>query len=118
MARLLLVDDDPAQLKMRQLMLETAGHQAQTAKTVRDALRLLAANEPDILLMDLRVPDLKDGLELIRAADGRQKATRIIVLSGWPEDLQGLPEKKLIHRVIAKTIRPAALLRLISELRC
>ena len=116
MARLLVVDDDPAQLKMRQALLETAGHEIQTAETVSDALRLLPASQPDILLMDLRVPELRDGLELIRAAEEHHKATRIVVLSGWPEDLEHLPEKNLVARVVCKTVRSEALLRLISEL--
>ena len=114
MARLLLVDDDPDQIKLWRLVLETAGHQIEVAETLPHAISKLSG-APDILLMDLWLPDLKNGLELIRTASG-QKSTRIVVLSGWPQDLEGRPEAKLVDRVIAKPVNPPTLLRLIVEL--
>jgi CheY-like chemotaxis protein len=115
MARLLLVDDDSAQVKIWGLLLEASGHQIETAGTLARAIEQLAVVEPDVLLMDLRLPDLKDGLALIRKASER-KATRIVVLSGWPQDLASLPEQKFVHRVLGKPVRPDTLLRHISEL--
>jgi CheY-like chemotaxis protein len=115
MARLLLVDDDPAQIKIWQLLLEASGHQIETALTLPVALEKLSVVEPDVLLMDLRLPDLKDGLTLIRKACDR-KETRIVVLSGWPHDLESLPERKFVHRVLGKPVQPHTLLRHIAEL--
>ena len=114
MARLLFVDDDPDQIKMWRLVLEGAGHQLEIAETLPQAIQKLAAG-PDILLMDLWLPDLKDGLDLIRVAGGRE-SPRLIVLSGWPQDLEGRPEAKLVDRVLAKPVRPPSLLRAIAEL--
>jgi len=115
MARLLVVDDDPAQLKIWGLLLEASGHQIETAETLSLAMEKLAMSEPDILLMDLRLPDLKNGLTLIRKARESGK-TKIMVLSGWPQDLEYLPEQKFVDRVLAKPVRPNTLLRLIGEL--
>lgn len=115
MARLLLVDDDPAQIKIWRLLLEASGHQIETAETLPRAIEKLSMVAPDILLMDLRLPELKDGLTLIRKA--RETAdTKIVVLSGWPQDLESLPEQKFVHRVLGKPVRPNTLLRHISEL--
>lgn len=115
MARLLLVDDDPAQVKIWRLLLEASGHHIDTAGTVPQAIEQLSAAAPDVLLMDLRLPELKDGLALIRRA-GEQQSLKILVLSGWPQDLDSRPEAKLVDRVIAKPVRPNMLLILIAEL--
>jgi CheY-like chemotaxis protein len=115
MARVLLVDDDPAQLNVWTLVLERKGHQIETAGTLPVALQLLSKAEPEILLMDLRLPTLKDGLALIRKAR-ETSAAKILVFSGWPRDLESLPEEKLVARVLAKPVRPDTLLRHISEL--
>jgi CheY-like chemotaxis protein len=115
MARLLLVDDDPAQIKIWRLLLEASGHQIESAGTLPHAIETLGAVEPDVLLMDLRLPELKDGLTLIRKA-GETAATKIVVLSGWPQDLESLEERKFVDRVLGKPVRPNTLLRHIAEL--
>jgi len=115
MARLLLVDDDPAQINVLRLLLERDGHQIDTAETLSCAVDKLSPAGPDVLLMDLRLPDLKAGLALIRKAHETSPA-KILVLSGWPRDLESLPEQQFVHRVLAKPVRPNTLRRLIGEL--
>ena len=114
MARLLVVDDDSAQIKIWRLLLEASGHEVESAESLEAALAQLVAVAPDVLIMDLRLPELKEGLVLIRQA-GERKATRILVMSGWPRDLETLPEGELVSRVLAKPVRPATLLRTIKE---
>ena len=115
MARLLLVDDDPAQVSIWRLLLEASGHQIESAGTVPRAIEKLAVEEPDILLMDLRLPELEDGLALIRKAS-ETPATKVIVFSGWPQDLESLAERKFVHRLLGKPVQPKTLLRHIAEL--
>jgi CheY-like chemotaxis protein len=102
----LLVDDDAQQLAIRKLLLEAAGHQVAAAESAPEATRLL--------LMDLRLPKLKDGLSLIRSVGERCLAAKIIVLSGWTEDLCDLPEEQLVSRVLGKPIRHEHLLEAIN----
>ncbi len=116
MARLLVVDDDRTQIELRRLVLETSGHEVFVAQTAPQALDVLAAEAPDILLMDLRLPDVNDGLALIRCAHTRAAHVRIIVLSGWPLDLFEQPEGRLVDRVLTKPIRTKDLLAAIREL--
>src|SRR5689334_11749106 len=115
MARLLLVDDEREQLKLWRLYFETSGHTIETAETLPQAVEKLSALAPDVLVMDLRLPDLKEGLALIRQA-GERPSMRVLVLSGWPQDLELLPERKLVHRILVKPVRLPALLRTIAEL--
>src|SRR5258707_3609099 len=66
MARLLLVDDDPDLiLKQVQRVFDPAGHEVDAALTGEDGVRQAAARTPDVILLDLRLPDLS-GLEVYR----------------------------------------------------
>ena len=112
--RLLVVDDDVHQLGIRKLLLEAAGHEVAVAEDVPEALRLLVEWHPDVMVMDLRLPKLKDGLGLIRAVGERRSAAKIIVLSGWTEELCDLPEEKLVSCVLGKPIRNEYLLEAIG----
>jgi CheY-like chemotaxis protein len=114
MCRLLLVDDEVQQLGIRRLLLEAAGHEVAIAEDAPAALRLLAELCPDVLVMDLRLPKLKDGLSLIRAVDAQGSAAKIIVLSGWTEELYDLPEERLVCCILGKPIRNEHLLEAIN----
>ena len=114
MARILLVEDDRDQLVVRRLVLETAGAEVLAARSAAAAWRAFCAAEPDIVVMDLRLPRSEDGLALIRKLRQRSVAVRIIVLSGWTADLAGRPERALVDECLAKPIRSRQLLALIA----
>lgn len=109
----LIVDDDPAQLRLWSLILASAGHRV-TTSSPEDAEKRLSVNPPDVLLMDLRMPRAEDGFALIRAASSHPG--KIFVLSGWPEDLDGRPEARHVTRVLLKPVPTAALLDAICSL--
>jgi len=113
--RLLLADDDAQQLGIRRLLLEAAGHQVAVAEDAPEARRLLEELHPEVLVMDLRLPKLKDGLSLIHSASGQQQPARIIVLSGWIEEFCDLPEEKLVCCVLGKPVGNARLLEAIEH---
>jgi CheY-like chemotaxis protein len=121
MSRLLLVDDDRQLLELYRLILEHAGHQVQAAETCRAALLLLAETDSEVVIMDLRVPEMEDGLALIRTLKNHKRPPgmpplRVIVLSGWTEDLPAGVEREFVQRVLAKPVRIEVLLRSIAEL--
>src|SRR5260370_26034173 len=74
MSHLLLIDDDPELLpeKVRHLFPAPA-HRVEVAYTGAEGLQRLAATTPDIILLDLRLPDQSglDVLKQIRAIDAR-----------------------------------------------
>jgi DNA-binding NtrC family response regulator len=78
MARLLLVDDNP-NLILKQVhgVFDAAGHEIDTARTGDDGVRQATARTPDVILLDLRLPDLS-GLEVYRRL--RQVDARIPVI--------------------------------------
>jgi CheY-like chemotaxis protein len=115
MCRLLLADDDVQQLGIRKLLLEAAGHQVTVVEDAPGARRLLLETRPDVMVMDLRLPKLKDGLSLIQCVEQLRLAVKIIVLSGWTEELLDLPEEKLVARILGKPIRNEHLLEAIDQ---
>lgn len=121
MSSLLLVDDNTQVLDFYKLVLEQAGHQVLTAETCGRAVALLAETDPEIVIMDLRVPEMADGLGLIRTLkdrvrpQGRARA-KVIVISGWIEDLFNTPENDSVDCVLPKPVRMEILLRSIARL--
>ena len=80
MVRILIIDDDPDVRDIVRYELETQGWQVSEAATGAEARELLVRQVPDLILLDLRLPD-EDGLSIAR----RLRATSsipIIMLSG------------------------------------
>src|SRR5437867_11234558 len=65
-ARILVVDDEPAILRALRTNLSGHGFQVETAETGREAIDAASGRAPDIVLLDLGLPDV-DGLDVIRA---------------------------------------------------
>jgi two-component system, OmpR family, KDP operon response regulator KdpE len=79
-ARILIVEDEPALLRALRINLRARGYAVGTASTGREALAEARRHPPDVVLLDLGLPDL-DGSEVIRELRGWSRAP-VIVLSG------------------------------------
>ena len=66
-ARVLVVDDEAAILRFLKPALEANGYEMASAGTVADATKRIAAESPDIVLLDLGLPD-GDGKDVIKRA--------------------------------------------------
>lgn len=64
-ARILVVDDEPRYLKLLRYNLESKGYDVITAGGGEEALSRVAQERPDLIILDLRLPDL-DGYEVCR----------------------------------------------------
>jgi DNA-binding NarL/FixJ family response regulator len=79
--RVLIVDDHPMVREGVRSMLEPAGVQiAGEAGTGEDALRMAAALEPDVVLLDLELPDL-DGLAVLRRLKAFERPMAVLVVT-------------------------------------
>jgi two-component system KDP operon response regulator KdpE len=78
--RVLVVDDEPQILRALRINLHARGYEVQTAADGRQALSRAGSYQPDIIVLDLGLPDL-DGVEVIRGVRG-WSTVPIIVLSG------------------------------------
>lgn len=66
MAKILLVDDDPATLDVITFTFVLDGHQTLTAENGRDAIEVALRERPDVIVIDSMMP-VMDGLEATRA---------------------------------------------------
>ena len=80
MTRILVVDDEPQILRALRINLRARGYEVQVAETGTAALKTAASHPPDLVVLDLGLPDL-DGVEVIRGLRG-WTTVPIIVLSG------------------------------------
>jgi two-component system cell cycle response regulator DivK len=61
MARVLIIEDNPANMKLACLLLRNAGHMVSCAVDAETGLTLARAEQPDLILMDIQLPGM-DGL--------------------------------------------------------
>ncbi len=80
MTRVLVVDDEPQILRALRINLRVRQYDVHVAATGTEALQVAGRYPPDIVILDLGLPDL-DGVEVIQGLRGWTKAP-IIVLSG------------------------------------
>ncbi len=83
--KVLVVEDDVALLETLSEILRTGGYEPIGATRVDQALQVIRAEAPDLVILDLRLPD-GDGLDVCRGIRWLGKDTPIIVLSGRTEE--------------------------------
>ncbi|HEX2923092.1 MAG TPA: response regulator, partial [Chloroflexota bacterium] len=76
---ILVVDDEQAILRSLRTNLTRHGFDVEVAETAREALDIYARRHPELILLDLGLPDM-DGMEVIREIRARD-ATPIVILS-------------------------------------
>jgi DNA-binding NtrC family response regulator len=81
-AKILVVDDEPDMAESTQLTLERGGHEVVVTTEGARALELMAADLPDLVVTDLRMPGL-DGLQLLEELRSRRLEVPVIVLTGY-----------------------------------
>jgi CheY-like chemotaxis protein len=114
--RVLVVDDNLDAAQMMAAFLEMSGHRTAMANTGRDALLEAHRFQPDVVLLDIGLPDIS-GYEVareIRALPGAGAAT-VIAVTGWgqSEDLRRAREAGIDFHVV-KPADPEELLRLLA----
>ena len=85
MTRVLVVDDEPQILRALEINLRARQYEVHTASTGEEALRTAAAHPPDLVILDLGLPDM-DGVRVITGLRGWCTAP-VVVLSGRTDSL-------------------------------
>lgn len=85
--KILVVEDEKVLNSAYQTILEKTGHEVGVAYDGNEALAVLNDFEPDVILLDLKMPNL-DGLGFLRAYEklGLKKRSKIVLFSNY--DLQ------------------------------
>jgi two-component system, cell cycle response regulator DivK len=118
MATILVVEDNPQNLKLTKVILEAAGHHVLVAPTASEAESVIAEQPPDLILMDLALPG-KDGYTLTRELRGRAPTAKLPILAVSSFAMPGDAERALsagCTAYLTKPIRRAILLERVDEL--
>jgi two-component system KDP operon response regulator KdpE len=83
--RILIIDDDPDLLSVCRVGLEAFGHELNTAGTGKDGLTEAAIRPPDVIVLDLGLPDL-DGLEVCKRIRTWSPVPIIVLSADGSED--------------------------------
>ena len=76
-----IVDDEPAILNTLSSILEDEGYQISVAKSGNEALKLIRSEPPDVVLLDIWMPEL-DGLETLKRMRQQFPSLLVIMMSG------------------------------------
>ena len=77
---ILVVDDNPLNLKLARLLLDMESYEVRTAEHARAALAVLETFHPRLILMDIQLPGM-DGLELTRRLRADPSLDDVIILA-------------------------------------
>ncbi|MBI2502739.1 MAG: sigma-54-dependent Fis family transcriptional regulator [Candidatus Latescibacteria bacterium] len=115
MSKILVVDDEAGVLASFEKMLSGQGHQVLTARRADLALELLPTEQPDLLIMDIRMPGM-DGLEAFRRIRAGNARLPVIFMTGYSTTEYAIEAMKLgAFDYQVKPFEPEELLRIIDR---
>lgn len=82
--KVLLIDDDPGILRVMTIALEDEGHEVISAGDGKSGLELCAAESPDIVITDIRMPGM-DGMEVLKKAKEMDPDREVIVATAFTD---------------------------------
>ena len=116
--KILIVEDDPFLLQMYVTKMEMAGHDVLQAETGSAGLKAAQDNAPELVLLDILLPEL-DGFEVLRAMqdDERLKGTPVILLTnlGQKEDIEKGLELGAVDYLIKAHFTPQEVMEKIDK---
>ncbi len=85
--RVLVVDDEPNIVLSLEFLMRKAGFEVEVARNGQEALEAIARRPPDVLLLDVMMPEM-DGFEVCERlrADPRGRATKVVMLTARGRD--------------------------------
>ncbi|HTE56002.1 MAG TPA: response regulator [Kofleriaceae bacterium] len=114
---ILIIDDNPHNLKLARVVLSGEGYDVRTASDAEQAIELLASFAPRLILMDIQLPGM-DGLELTRRLKADDAYRHIVIIALTAYAMKGDEEKARAagcDDYIAKPVDIDALVREVSD---
>jgi CheY-like chemotaxis protein len=89
---ILVVDDNPVNLKLIRVLLASEGYNVQTAQDAEEAFDLIGAFQPRLIFMDIQLPGM-DGLELTRRLKAHPATRNIVIVAITAYAMKGDDQK-------------------------
>jgi CheY-like chemotaxis protein len=119
MARILVVDDEPAILKVTTIALTRAGHEVRSVTSGAESLPLAREWKPDLAIVDVMMPE-KGGVETIVELRQENPKLRIIIVTGKVRADAGVLEQLASSfgsgKVLYKPVSNAQLLEAVAAM--
>jgi len=122
--KILVIDDEPDMVTFYCTVLEEKGYSVTGVNSAQEGLHLLEAGKPDLILLDLIMPD-KTGINLFRdlKKDERYKDIPVVLITGI-KDVMGGDHKKFFEGLrtrvpaayLEKPVDPKALLKTVGNI--
>ena len=115
MARILIADDEEADRRIIQAILERAGHETVLVEDGEEALSACQSVKFDVVITDLQMPKAH-GFELITALRDSDEPPLIIAVSGTGPDQLAIADALGATFTLSKPVNPDAVLTAVDQL--
>jgi DNA-binding NtrC family response regulator len=113
--RILVVDDEDIVRTSCSRTLSPEGYEVKLAKNGAEGLRMASENQFDLVLTDLKMPDM-DGIEVLRIIKEKWPETEVIIVTGYQTVDTAVKAIKLgAYDYIEKPFTPDALISAVTE---
>jgi two-component system cell cycle response regulator DivK len=114
--QVLIVEDNEKSMKLFRDVLAVTGYRTLEATTGDQAFELAAEHRPDLVLMDIQLPDI-DGVEMLRRLRADERTTSISVLAVTAQAMQGDRDRFLAAGFDGYLSKPVDVLEFIGTVR-
>jgi DNA-binding response OmpR family regulator len=119
-AKILIVDDDPDMIEAGRIVLEREGHTIESASNAVDGFRALEENHPDLLILDVMLEEVDDGLLLARQVrrEGHKLPILMLTSVNWAMGLNIDKDQEIVpvDEFVEKPVDPATLVEKVRAL--
>ena len=111
--KILIVDDEAGIVQEIKEFLEEEGYEVYTADTAKAGIRLIEEIQPDVIMIDVKLPDAS-GTEVLRVCKEKSPKTKTIMVTGYV-DQHVMDEAEMLGRDTFLQ-KPFDLLKIIDEI--
>jgi CheY-like chemotaxis protein len=116
LTRVLIVDDNEMFIEMAKFVLSAAAYDVETSPDARHALAQIQVCLPDLILMDVQMPDM-DGIELTQLLRADPKTKHIVIVAFTAYALKGDAAKLQAAGFNGYIAKPVDVMTLAAEVR-
>jgi DNA-binding response OmpR family regulator len=114
--KILIIDDEPSTPEVIEILLKPEGFQILKAYSGADGIRIASEEHPDLILLDIMMPDI-DGFEVLKKIREKSIPTRVIIVTGYGNSIPDVVRfiKAGACDYLLKPINPVEIVRAVKR---